>query len=184
MKHLFSTPTFHAWIVIQCQTWSLYLQSYRHQANNNLKQTIAFWLTFLMRLLCKKLTKDHCCCKVCSYKAIYYLKRTRQLQLSATVLCVVTFGDSIVLDGVFLPEITFSLVELDVSIVFCLRGAWEPDWLALPGPPVLFQGGNRNLFNSRPCYLLQRLMNGCLTCMHSRLSKKPSFGKCTDMMNW
>lgn len=46
-----------------------------------------------------------------------------------------TFGDSITLDGVFLPEITFSLVELVVSIVFCRLGAWEPDCDELAGPP-------------------------------------------------
>lgn len=54
---------------------------------------------------------------------------------------LVTFGDS-TLDGVFLPEMTVSLVELELSMVFCRLGAWELDWVALPGPPVSRSGNN------------------------------------------
>lgn len=52
-------------------------------------------------------------------------------------LAELIFGDSIMLpDGVFLPEMVFSLVEL-VSIVFWRRELCELDCeeLLLPGPP-------------------------------------------------
>jgi len=73
-----------------------------------------------------------CCCTI--------KKKGHKVPYQMLPTLALTFGDSIALDGVFLPEMTFSFVELELSTVFWRLGAWVLDWVALPGPPVAHGG--------------------------------------------